>query len=58
MVPLASVVEIRPYGGPLLVARYNGVTAAAINGGTLPGMSSGDMIPPRSVQEYPAMCRH
>jgi len=44
MVPLASVVDIRPYGGPLLITRYNGVTAAAVNGASAPGMSSGDMI--------------
>lgn len=44
IVPLATVIDIKPVGGPVMVTRYNGVTAAAINGGTLPGVSSGDMI--------------
>jgi hydrophobe/amphiphile efflux-1 (HAE1) family protein len=44
MVPLASVAEIRPKGGPTMITRYNGVTAAAVNGATVPGMSSGQMI--------------
>jgi multidrug efflux pump len=44
MVPLSSVVDIRPYGGPLLITRYNGVTAATVNGASAPSMSSGDMI--------------
>jgi hydrophobe/amphiphile efflux-1 (HAE1) family protein len=44
MVPLSSVVDIRPRGGPLLITRYNGITAATVNGASAPGMSSGDMI--------------
>jgi multidrug efflux pump subunit AcrB len=44
MVPLASVIDIRPVGGPVMITRYNGVTAAAINGASLPGTSSGDVI--------------
>ncbi len=44
MVPLGSVAEITPVGGPALVVRYNGVTAAAVNGGSLPGVSSGTVI--------------
>src|SRR6185369_14569247 len=44
MVPLGSVAEITPIGGPALVIRYNGVTAAAVNGGSLPGVSSGTVI--------------
>jgi multidrug efflux pump len=44
MVPLGSVAEISPTGGPALVVRYNGVTAAAVNGGSLPGVSSGTVI--------------
>src|SRR5204863_5975040 len=35
MVPLGSVAEIKETGGPALVIRYNGVTAAAVNGGSL-----------------------
>src|SRR5690606_20440445 len=31
-------------GGPALVLRYNAVTAAAVNGGSLPGVSSGAVI--------------
>ena len=44
MVPLGSVVNINPVGGPALVIRYNSVTAAAVNGGSLPGVSSGTVI--------------
>ena len=44
MVPLGSLAEISATGGPALVIRYNGVTAAAVNGGSLPGVSSGDVI--------------
>jgi multidrug efflux pump len=44
MVPLGSVAEISQTGGPALVIRYNGVTAAAVNGGSLPGVSSGTVI--------------
>ncbi len=44
MVPLASIAEVRDIAGPGLITRYNGVTAATINGGTLPGVSSGQMI--------------
>ena len=44
MVPLGSVSAVREAGGPALVIRYNSVTAAAINGGSLPGISSGTVI--------------
>ena len=44
MVPLGSIAEISATGGPALVVRYNGVTAAAVNGGSLPGVSSGTVI--------------
>jgi multidrug efflux pump subunit AcrB len=44
MVPLGSVARVTETGGPALVIRYNGVTAAAINGGSLPGVSSGTVI--------------
>ena len=49
MVPLGSVAEISETGGPALVIRYNGVTAAAVNGGSLPGVSSGTVI--KTVEE-------
>jgi multidrug efflux pump len=44
MVPLGSVARVTALGGPALVIRYNGVTAAAINGSSLPGTSSGTVI--------------
>src|SRR4029078_5665119 len=44
MVPLGSVASITALGGPGLVIRYNGATAAAINGASLPGVSSGTVI--------------
>jgi multidrug efflux pump len=44
MVPLGSVASIDDSGGPALVIRYNGKTAAAINGASLPGMSTGTVI--------------
>ncbi|MFN0196008.1 MAG: efflux RND transporter permease subunit [Planctomycetaceae bacterium] len=44
MVPLGSLSRVIESGGPGLVIRYNGVTAAAINGGSLPGVSTGTVI--------------
>ena len=44
MVPLASIADVKDIAGPGLITRYNGVVAATINGGTLPGVSSGQMI--------------
>jgi len=44
MVPLGSVASVTPTGGPALVIRYKGNTASAVNGATLPGVSSGEMI--------------
>jgi multidrug efflux pump len=44
MVPLGSVAHVSELGGPALVIRYNGKTAAAVNGGSLPGISSGTVI--------------
>ncbi|HTN75261.1 MAG TPA: efflux RND transporter permease subunit, partial [Pirellulaceae bacterium] len=44
MVPLGSVCSISETGGPALVIRYNGITAAAVNGSSLPGVSSGEVI--------------
>ncbi|VCU70959.1 Efflux pump membrane transporter BepE [Pigmentiphaga humi] len=41
MVPLSSVVQVKPSYGPEMVVRYNGYTAADINGGPAPGYSSG-----------------
>jgi multidrug efflux pump len=44
MVPLGTMAGIREIGGPVMVTRYNTRTAAAINGGSLPGVSSGQVI--------------
>jgi multidrug efflux pump len=48
MVPLATFANIRETLGPAMVTRYNGDVAASINGATVPGLSSGDMV--NSVQ--------
>jgi multidrug efflux pump len=40
MVPLSSLVKVSPTFGPEMVVRYNGYTAADINGGPAPGYSS------------------
>ncbi|KDD16718.1 efflux RND transporter permease subunit [Bordetella bronchiseptica] len=40
MVPLSSLVQVRQSFGPEMVVRYNGYTAADINGGPAPGYSS------------------
>jgi multidrug efflux pump len=44
MVPLGSIATVKPIGGPVMVTRYNNKTAAAINGASLPGVSSGQVI--------------
>jgi multidrug efflux pump len=44
MVPLGSLANLREVNGPLVLTRYNMYTAAAINGITGPGVSSGDAI--------------
>jgi multidrug efflux pump len=41
MVPLSSLVKVKQSFGPDSVMRYNGFTAADINGGPAPGFSSG-----------------
>jgi len=41
MVPLSSLVTVEPTYGPEMVVRYNGYTAADVNGGPAPGFSSG-----------------
>lgn len=41
MVPLSSLVQVRQSFGPDSVVRYNGFTAADMNGGPAPGFSSG-----------------
>ncbi len=44
MVPLGSMVEVQEINGPDTITRYNMFPAAEINGGTLPGTSSGQAI--------------
>jgi multidrug efflux pump len=41
MVPLSSLLHVKPGFGPEMVVRYNGYTAADINSGPAPGYSSG-----------------
>ncbi|GAB1577398.1 efflux RND transporter permease subunit [Bordetella petrii] len=40
MVPLSALVDVKQTYGPEMVVRYNGFTAADINGGPAPGYSS------------------
>jgi multidrug efflux pump len=44
MVPLATIAQVRQTTGPATVTRYDGRTAAALNGASIPGASSGDTI--------------
>ncbi|HEX3315297.1 MAG TPA: multidrug efflux RND transporter permease subunit [Gemmataceae bacterium] len=44
MVPLGSVCKVREINGPLVLTRYNMYPAAALNGATAPGISSGQGI--------------
>ena len=44
MVPLGAVASVNDTTGPAMVLRYNGFTAAAIDGMALPGVSSSDTI--------------
>ena len=44
MVPLGTLATVENIGGPIMITRYNMYPAAPINGGSLPGVSSGDMI--------------
>jgi multidrug efflux pump len=44
MVPLGSVLTVRDASGPVLITRYNLYTAAAVNGGSVPGVSTGTVI--------------
>jgi hydrophobe/amphiphile efflux-1 (HAE1) family protein len=45
MIPLSTVADVKDIGGPVMVLRYNMYSAAAINGTTAPGTSSGEGIP-------------
>jgi multidrug efflux pump len=44
MVPLGSVAKVRESAGPVQVTRYNMYPAASINGASLPGVSTGDVL--------------
>jgi multidrug efflux pump len=44
MVPLGTVASVEDIGGPVMITRYNMYTAAPINGSSLPGVSSGQVI--------------
>ena len=44
MVPLGAVGTVRDSAGPAQIIRYNMFPAAAINGASLPGTSTGDLI--------------
>ena len=44
MVPLGTLATVNDIGGPIMITRYNMYPAAPINGASLPGVSSGDMI--------------
>jgi multidrug efflux pump len=44
MVPLGAVCSVYESSGPSMVLRYNGVNAAAVNGSSAPGVSSGDVV--------------
>jgi multidrug efflux pump len=44
MVPLGTLCEVRPNGGPLVLTRYNMYPAAAINGNVKQGVSTGEGI--------------
>ncbi|HWG47334.1 MAG TPA: efflux RND transporter permease subunit [Gemmataceae bacterium] len=51
MVPLGAVVSVREIGGPINIGRYNMYHAAAILGGTKPGVSSGE-----GIEEMERLC--
>jgi multidrug efflux pump len=44
MVPIGSLANIKPINGPLVLTRYNMYPAASINGTSMPGLSSGQVI--------------
>jgi multidrug efflux pump len=44
MVPMGAVATVRDDVGPVFLLRYNMFTATAINGATLPGVSSGAVV--------------
>jgi multidrug efflux pump subunit AcrB len=58
MVPLGSLCDVKEITGPLILTRYNMYPAAAINGNTAAGVSSGeaiDVVARLARQEAPAL---
>jgi multidrug efflux pump len=51
MVPLGTVVTVKSVGGPINIGRYNMYPAAAILGGTMPGISTG-----QGIEEMEKIC--
>ncbi|HEV3263545.1 MAG TPA: efflux RND transporter permease subunit, partial [Gemmataceae bacterium] len=44
MAPLGAVADVRDSAGPVQITRYNMFPAAPINGASLPGVSTGDIL--------------
>lgn len=44
MIPLGTVATVRDVGGPVMITRYNMYRAASINGASLPGFSTGQVL--------------
>ncbi len=44
IVPLGAVATVSQSTGPSMVQRYNGVEATAVNGASVPGVSTGDVV--------------
>jgi multidrug efflux pump len=49
-VPISTLAQVFESSGPASVTRYNGVAAAAINGMSMPGVSSGDVV--KSIDSF------
>jgi len=57
MVPLGAVAQVRDSAGPVQITRYNMFPAAPINGASLPGVSTGEVLGTMeglSAKELPA----
>jgi multidrug efflux pump len=52
MVPLGSLLTVRDIGGPINIGRYNMYPAAAVLGGTKPGVSTGE-----GIEEMERLCK-
>jgi multidrug efflux pump len=61
MVPIGALADVRQVSGPVTITRYNMYPAAAINGNTAPGVSSGqviDLLGRLAEQELPKSMTH